>query len=214
MQGCRTTAHHLFRSNTSSHLSVRSVSPSKFLSARIFGSSLATGLLQRCASPRRPLSRTCSGQSQHIGRVRCACSVGERSEQKERYTLPAHTLAFGCIDASHISTGYEPKARISGSPRSYEPKDARTEESVENQESKARYNVSPTTWEDSACWEQLHAQDRSSRRESAVPNVSKKDVVSSRTCDSSILGKGKRLLAETLCEYIDIRSRRQGVCLV
>ena len=55
----------------------------------------------------------------------------------------AHTLAFGCIDVSHTSTGDEPMARINGSSKGYESEYARTEHSFENHQSKARNNVSP-----------------------------------------------------------------------
>ena len=63
----------------------------------------------------------------------------------------AHTLGLGCIDVSHGSTGYEPKARINGSSAGYEPK------MLSKTMCSKLDMMSRQKWSCSACWELLHA---------------------------------------------------------
>ena len=84
-----------------------------------------------------------------LDRARCACALEEHVNKKKIYTARrqdrkrAQTLGSGCFDVSHTSAGFEHKARSNGSSTGYEPRGARTEDSFDTYESKARYNVSP-----------------------------------------------------------------------
>ena len=221
MNGCRTIAHHLFRSNTSSHLSVRSVFPSKFLSTRIFGSSLATGLVKRCASPRRPLSRTCSGQSQHIRRVRCACSVGERSERKERCTLhPDKTsrlillllVVLTCRTLLQVTSPRLASAahQEGTSPKMFAPK---TQLRTMSPKLDTMYRQPCVKIQLAGC-NPMRAQLRSSPRESAVPNVSKKEICPPEHVTVRSSGKANACSGRPECEYIENRSRNKASALL
>ena len=120
----------------------------------------------------------------------------------------AQTLGFGCIDVSHASSGYEPTARINGSSTGYEPKMLlKTMSPRIDMMSRQNGHVQL------AGSYSKQAPIRSSPRDSATTNVSVKDTESIQTGDGSILGIWKTL-AQTQCDFSDIRTGRQGILSV
>ena len=83
-------------------------------------------------------------------------------------------------------------------------------------ESKARRNVSPHTWQVSACWEQTHAGTTAKFTQGIQGCKTSQRKL--RHLSKQVQSSAKARIAcsgeETRCEYIGIRTRRQIVRLV
>ena len=124
----------------------------------------------------------------------------------------SHTLDFDCTDAVHTSSSFEPEARLDGSLKTYEPESGRTENSFETSSlklytlSRQKYVKIQLAVDNSHArtgskftWEFSDAK-RSNERYCVLPSK----------WQFNPQQRQKRLLGESRCEYIDIRTRKQA----